>query len=176
MKIRYLDMVGDPVEVDWEQFKTDYVEGKINPNQNVTVNGTPVSVPKLLEIIEEAEDNATLRTARKAMLEEEQFQKTAPWWLKPKARWLITLSTLLLSFYFIHLPFNVTDGTRYALATLVWIFWLYYYHIGGAKRYNNILDLICLDEHRDIISQIEEKRKLKRGSNGGDKDGGKDHS
>ena len=175
-------MIGDPVEVDWEQFKTDYVEGKINPNQNVTVNGTPVSVPRLLEIIEDAEDNATIRAVRKAKLEEEQFQKTAPWWLKRNARWLITLGIvflvicapwLLCSFF----PQSYEGTTEQNLAVRIafYLLWLFYYHVGGAKRYNNIADFYRMDEHDDIIREIERKRKRRRKS-GNDKDGGKDHS
>ncbi|MBR0224528.1 MAG: hypothetical protein IJL92_00590 [Thermoguttaceae bacterium] len=192
MKIRYLDMVGDPVEVDREQFKTDYVKGKVNLNQNVTVNGTPVSVPRLLEIIEEAEDNATIKTARKAMLEEEQFQKTAPLWLKRNSGCLITYGIMFFSVCAPALLFiyDVCGGTGESegiispegiIALLLSLLWLlfclfhrYVCYVGGVKRYDDMADQYRMDKHGDILRVIE--KRCKRGSNGDDKDGGKDHS
>ena len=175
MKVKYFDFGGDPVEVTGEQFHENYCAGKVPPNQTVLANGEPMEALKLVEIIEYAKDEALLKAARKAKLEEEQFQKTAPWWLKRNARWIITLviffGALPLAAY-LQYEKDFSFLSAWAVPFLIWLF---YYHVGGAKRYNNVLDLGRVDEHQDIINQIEEKRRLKRGLNGDDTDGRKNH-
>ena len=155
MKIRYLDMVGDPVEVDWEQFRTDYKEGKVNPNQNVTFNGTPVSVARLLEIIEEADDHAYVKSATKMKLEDEQFQKTAPWWLKPIIRGIIQWAFLLGGIV-------ATMIKGFAAGVVVLILWTVYQYVSGNKRYNPWFDILFVREYNDIIAEHQRKDKKKK--------------
>ena len=176
MIVKYVDFGGDPQECTGVQFQELYLAGKVPPEQTVLANGEPMEALKLVEIIEYAKDEALLKAARKAKLEEEQFQKTAPWWLHRNARWLITLGITCAALI---LPKTLgrESGKSYFISCLCgYLLWLFYYHVCGAKRYNNILDLVRVDEHQDIINQIEEKRRAKEGKNGGDKDGGKDHS
>ena len=175
MIVKYVDFGGDPQECSGVQFQELYLAGKVPPEQTVLANGEPMEVMQLLEIIEDAQDNALLKAVRKAKLEEEQFQKTAPWWLKRNARWLITLGIVVLFCFCLWFPwFHLSRGQCYALAFLVYLGWLFYYHVGGAKRYNNIADLYRMDEHDDIIREIERKRERRR-RNANNQNGGKDH-
>lgn len=76
-----------------------------------------------------------------------------------------------------YLPRSVYQGTKgqdFAVRVAFFLLWLFYYHVDGAKRYNNIADLYRMDEHDDIIRGIERKRKRRR-RNTDDQNGGKNN-
>ena len=182
MIVKYVDFGGDPQECTGVQFQELYLAGKVPPEQTVLANGEPMDVMKLLGIIDDAQDAALLKAVRKAKLEEEKIKKTAPWWLKRNARWLITLGIVALGIgapwlLYDFLPRSVYQGTtgqNFVVRIFFFLLWLFYYHVGGAKRYNNIADLYRMDEHDDIIREIERKQKRRR-RNADDQDGGKNN-
>lgn len=169
MKVQYRDFGGDLQEATGEQFDELYKAGKIPPEQTVLANEKKYKVPELIDIIEDAKDEALLKAAKKAKLEEEQFQKAAPWWLKRKARWIINLTACGL----LPVCYGLCNFVLWKGFLCVFIPYSVYLLAGG-KRYNPYYDIIYCDEHEDIIRQVKERRDRRR-KNDDNQNGGKDH-
>lgn len=168
MIVKYVDFGGDSQECTGVQFQELYLAGKVPPEQTVLANGEPMEVVKLLEIIEEAEDNALIKAAQKAKLEEEQFQKTAPWWLKRRIRWIINLGACAL----LPLCLPIDGGIPWKFLYIIVPYLIYQF--AGGRRYNPWCDIVCREEYDLTIKQIEKKRKRRR-RNADNQNGGKNH-
>lgn len=151
MIVKYVDFGGDSQEATGSEFQELYLAGKVPPDQTVLANGEPWEVMKLLEVIEDVQEETLLKGIRKAKLEEEQFQKTAPWWLKRYARFLINWAAVL------SVPCIWIYGWKVFILFVI-VPYLAYMSSGGV-RYDGVCDMVFKNQYDFAIQGIERKRK-----------------